>query len=232
MATRKHHTIKIFLVDDHEVVRVGLRAVLDRASGLSVVGEAATRKDAVAGVKRLHPNVVLMDIRLTNSDGSNGIEAAREILSRCPETRLLFLTSYHDEATVHAAVLAGAHGYVLKDIAAESLIDAIRIVASGRSLLDPLVTRRTLDWLRTAAAAGGRAKPQPLSPQEERILPLVAEGKTNKEIAVALNLSDKTVKNYLANMFAKLRITRRSQAAAIYARRRLSRPDGVARTDI
>ncbi len=215
MATGKPHTIKIFLVDDHEVVRVGLRAVLDRASGLSVIGEAATADEAVAGVRRTRPDVVLMDIRLPES---NGIEAAREILSCCPDSRVLFLTSYGDEETVQAAVLAGAHGYVLKDIAAESLIDAIRTVASGRSLLDPRVTRRTLDWLRTAAEAGGRAKPQALSPQEERILPLVAEGKTNKEIAVALNLSDKTVKNYLANMFAKLQITRRAQAAAIYVR--------------
>lgn len=216
---RRNNTIKVFLVDDHEVVRVGLRAVLDRAPGLSVVGEAATQENAVAGVKRLHPNVVLMDIRLANSDGSSGIEAAREILSCCPGSRVLFLTSYGDEETVHAAVVTGAHGYVLKDIAAESLIGAIRTVASGRSLLDPRVTRRTLDWLRAAAEAGGRAKPQPLSPQEERILPLVAEGKTNKEIAIALNLSDKTIKNYLANIFAKLQITRRSQAAAIYARR-------------
>jgi DNA-binding NarL/FixJ family response regulator len=219
MTTAKNNTIKIFLVDDHEVVRVGLRAVLDRVSGMSVVGEAATQEDAVAGAKRLRPQVVLMDIRLANSDGSSGIEAAREILSCCPGSRVLFLTSYGDEETVQAAVLAGAHGYVLKDIAAESLIAAIRTVASGRSLLDPRVTRRTLDWLRTAAETGGRAKSQPLSPQEERLLPLVAEGKTNKEIAVALNLSDKTVKNYLANMFAKLQITRRAQAAAIFARR-------------
>ncbi len=218
MARRNHHTITIFLVDDHEVVRVGLRAVLDRAPGLSVVGEAATPEDAITGVGRTRPHVVLMDIRLADSDGSSGIEAAREILSRYPETRLLFLTSYHDTATVRAAILAGAHGYVLKDIAASLLIDAIRTVASGRSLLDPQITDRTLDWLRTTAETSDLAKPQALSPQEKRILPLVAEGKTNKEIAVALNLSDKTVKNYLANMFAKLKISRRSQAAAFYAR--------------
>lgn len=218
MATGKHHSIKVFLVDDHEVVRVGLRAVLDRAAGLSVVGEAATQEDAVAGAKRLRPQVVLMDIRLA-SDGSGGIEAAREILACCPGSRILFLTSYGDEETVQAAVLAGADGYVLKDIAAESLIATIRTVAAGRSLLDPRVTRGTLDWLRTAAEAGGQEQLQPLSPQEKRILPLVAEGKTNKEIAVVLNLSDKTVKNYLANMFSKLQITRRTQAAAIFARR-------------
>ena len=217
MTIGKNQTVTIFLVDDHEVVRVGLRAVLDQAPGLSVVGEAATQEDAVTGVKRLHPNIVLMDIRLANHDNCSGIEAAREILSCCPGSHVLFLTSYADDETVLAAILSGAQGYVLKDIGLEDLVRAIRTVADGKSLLDPRVTNRTIDWLRTTAEAGGREKPQPLSSQEKRILPLVAEGKTNKEIAVALNLSDKTVKNYLANMFTKLNITRRSQAAALYA---------------
>jgi DNA-binding NarL/FixJ family response regulator len=218
MTIGKTQTTTIFLVDDHAIVRAGLWAVLDQTPGLSVVGEAATPEDAVTGVKRLHPNIVLMDIHLANHDNCSGIEAAREILSCCPGSHVLFLTSYMDDETVMAAILSGAHGYVLKDIALEDLVRAIRTVAAGESLLDPQVTTRTMDWLRTTAGAGGQDAPQPLSPQEKRILPLVADGKTNKEIAVVLNLSDKTVKNYLANIFTKLNITRRSQAAALYAR--------------
>lgn len=217
MTIGKKQTTTIFLVDDHALVRVGLRTLLDQAPGLSVVGEAATQEDAVTGVKRLHPNIVLMDIRLAKHDNCSGIEAAREILSCCPGSHVLFLTSYVDDETVLAAVLSGAYGYVLKDIAMEDLVRAIRTVADGKSMLDPRVTTRTMAWLRTTAEVGGQDVSQPLSSQEKRILPLVAEGKTNKEIAVVLNLSDKTVKNYLANMFTKLNITRRSQAAALYA---------------
>lgn len=214
MVVSENQTIRVFLVDDHEVVRIGLRAVLHQTPGIRIVGEASTLEDTVAAVEGLRPDVVLMDIRLASHD-SGGIEAARAVLAACPGSKVLFLTSYADDRTVLAALMSGAQGYILKDIASDQLEETIKAVAAGSSILDPRLTRRTLDWLRSANQAD--KKSQLLSPQEERILPLLAEGKTNKEIAATLNLSDKTVKNYLANIFAKLDITSRSQAAAFYA---------------
>jgi two-component system, NarL family, response regulator DevR len=158
----------------------------------------------------------LMDVRLP--DGS-GVEACREILSEQPTARVIFLTSYTDDDSVLAAVLAGAYGYVLKEIDSAALIRAIRTVSTGRSILDPAVTKRALEWIKTVPAAEGPARPSSLSPQEERVLALVADGLTNKEIASTLKLSDKTVKNYLANMFQKLHISRRAQAAAFFVKR-------------
>lgn len=154
-----------------------------------------------------------MDVRLP--DGS-GIDACREIISALPDTRILFLTSYADDDSILAAVLAGARGYLLKEVETRSLVDAICNVAAGKSVLDPAVTDRALAWVKSQTQ---RPKTIALSPQEERVLSLVAEGKTNKEIAVALGLSDKTVKNYLSNVFDKLQVTRRSQAVAFYLRR-------------
>jgi DNA-binding NarL/FixJ family response regulator len=216
MLTTKTHVIRILLVDDHEVIRVGLRTVLGQTQGIAVVGEAGTMAEAVQQAQRVKPDVILMDVRLP--DGS-GIDACREILGALPGTRVIFLTSYADDDSVLAAVLAGAHGYVLKEIDSPALLEAIRSVAKGQSILDAHVTERALRWLRGLHDLPATAGTDQLSSQEERVVALVAEGKTNKEIAVALGLSDKTVKNYLANVFQKLRITRRSQAAAFFVKR-------------
>ncbi|MEW6247258.1 MAG: response regulator transcription factor [Nitrospirota bacterium] len=208
--------IRLMLVDDHEVVRIGLRTVLSRHRGISVVGEAMAMTEAVREALRLKPDVILMDARL--QDGS-GVEACREILSACPSTRIVFLTSYADDDSVLAAILAGAQGYLLKEIDSAALIRAIRNIAQGRSILDPSMAQRALAWIKGLGTADTTAKGDPLSAQEERVLALVAQGKTNKEIAAALGLSDKTVKNYLANVFQKLRVTRRAQAAAFFVKR-------------
>lgn len=216
----RERLITILLVDDHEVVRIGLRALLDAVPGFRVLGEAATKREAVTGAVRLKPTVALLDIRLP--DGS-GIDAAREILSACPTTNVAFLTSYADDDSVLAAVLSGAQGYILKDIGSENLVKGVRTVASGKPLLDPRLTNQTRAWVKSHSGADQVASTPSLSPQEQRLLPLIAEGHTNKEIAEVMRLSEKTVKNYLANLFSKLHISRRSQAAAFYARR--SAPD-------
>lgn len=216
MASGKSLPIRLLLVDDHEVVRVGLRTVLHNNQGIIIVGEAGSKAQAAKEAKRLHPDVILMDIRLP--DGS-GVEACREILADHPNSRVIFLTSYTDDDSVLAAVLAGASGYVLKEIDSAALIRAIRTVATGRSILDPTVTQRALEWIKAVPTADGPVRISSLSPQEEKVLALVADGLTNKEIATSLKLSDKTVKNYLANMFQKLHISRRAQAAAIFAKR-------------
>lgn len=216
MLTTKTQGIRVLLVDDHEVIRVGLRTVLGQTQDVTVVGEAGTMAEAILQTQRLKPDVILMDVRLP--DGS-GIDACREILGLLPETRIIFLTSYADDDSVLAAVLAGAHGYVLKEIDSPALLEAIHSVAKGQSILDSSVTERALRWLRGLHDLPATAGTDQLSSQEERVVALVAEGKTNKEIAVALGLSDKTVKNYLANVFQKLRITRRAQAAAFFVKR-------------
>jgi len=196
--------LRLLLVDDHEVVRAGLRALLAGIEGIEVVGEAGSVAEAVREAARLAPEVILMDLRL--SDGS-GLDACREILSSAPHTRIVFLTSYSDEQAVMSTVLAGAAGYVLKDIGHRALVDAIRDAAAGRSILDPRLTEPVVKRVRTAEALSG---------QEQRVLALVVEGRTNKEIAIALGLSDKTVKNYLSNAFQKLGISRRAQAAVLF----------------
>jgi DNA-binding NarL/FixJ family response regulator len=209
--------IRLLLVDDHQVVRVGLRTVLHNPhQGITVVGEAGSRADAVQAAKRLKPDIVLMDVRLP--DGS-GVEACREILARHPTTRVIFLTSFADDEFALAAVLAGAQGYVLKTIDSDLLIRSIQAVSKGQSLLTPALTQRALDRVKTGPAQAGPVRTQSLAPQEERVLALVAEGLTNKEIGAALQLSDKTVKNYLSNMFQKLHITRRAQAATFFVKR-------------
>jgi DNA-binding NarL/FixJ family response regulator len=208
--------IRLLLVDDHEVVRVGLRTVLHNNQGITVVGEAGSKAAAVRAVKRLKPDIVLMDVRLP--DGS-GVEASRDILAEHPTTRIIFLTSYADDDSVLAAVLAGAHGYVLKNIDSDLLIQSIRAVSNGQSILNPALTQRALNWIKAGPAQAVPVRAQSLSPQEERVLALVAEGLTNKEIATKMQLSDKTVKNYLANMFQKLHISRRAQAATFFVKR-------------
>ncbi len=213
-AKTKASPIRLLIVDDHEVVRIGLGAVLNLTPGMKVVGQARNKADAITQCRRTKADVVLLDIRLP--DGS-GIDAARDILSAYPETRVLFLTSFADEHTVLEAILSGAQGYLLKDIASAALVRAIKTVASGQALMDPRLTTHTLSWLKSLSAESGPSKRSLLSPQEQRILPLVAEGLTNKEIALRLDLSEKTVKNYLANIYSKLHIGRRSQVAAMYA---------------
>jgi DNA-binding NarL/FixJ family response regulator len=204
-------SIRLLLVDDHEVVRVGLKKVLEADPQIVVAGEAATAEEAVAHAQADRPDVVLMDIRLPDGDG---IQACRDILAACPDIRVLFLTAFADDETMLAAVLAGAHGFCVKRMDIESLVQSIKRVAAGESVLDRVATQRMLDWVR-----GGGVPPagqQALSPQEQRIVALVAEGKTNKEIAQELQLSPNTVKNYLSNAFQKLQITRRAQAVALF----------------
>jgi DNA-binding NarL/FixJ family response regulator len=197
--------ISVLLVDDHEVVRAGLQTLLGGVDELRIVGEASTVAEAVSEAARLRPQVVLMDLRLP--DGS-GVDACRDILSDAPQTRILFLTSHSDEQAVMSTVLAGAAGYVLKDIGHQALVRAILDAAAGRSVLEPRVTQPVISHL---------ARAESLSVQERRVLALVVEGKTNKEVGAALGLSEKTVKNYLSNAFQKLGVSRRSQAAALFA---------------
>ena len=202
-------TITLLLVDDHEVVRAGMRALLAGIEGMEIVGEAGSVAEAVREAARLMPEVILMDLRLP--DGT-GVDACREILSSAPRTRILFVTSYSDEQAVMSTVLAGAAGYVLKDIDHRTLVAAIRDAAAGRPILDPRITDPVVSRV---------PKTDALSTQEQRVLALVVEGKTNKEIAATLGLSDKTVKNYLSNAFQKLGVSRRAQAAAMFGTGRI-----------
>lgn len=213
MPTPHADSIRILIVDDHQVVRSGLKALLGHHAGLQVIGEAGSVREAVERTITLRPDLVLMDVRLP--DG-RGYEACREIRQVVPDTRVLFLTSFADEELVIESLDAGADGYLLKEIDEAALVRGIREVAEGRSILDPAVTRQVLARSRPGGAASGRERFDTLSPQERRVLALVAEGKTNKEIAMALSLSDKTVKNYLSNLLDKLQLSRRSQAAAFY----------------
>ena len=202
----------IVLIDDHEMVRRGLRALLQLEPDMTIVGEAGTVADGVAAVERLTPQMVLLDVKLPDASVT---DACRRLLAVAPKLRILVLTSYAEDATVMAAVQNGAHGYVLKDVGMDDLIRAIRTVASGQGYLDPRVTQQALHWIRTSSHLGTASQGTTrLSPQERLILPLLAEGKTNKEIALQLRLSDKTVKNYLANIFDKLHVKRRTEAVA------------------
>ena len=213
--------IRLMLVDDHEVVRLGLRALFSQTGRVEVVAEAGTVADAIERAAKHRPDLVLMDLRLP--DGT-GLDACRDILSANPGTRVLFVTSHSDEEAVTSTILAGAAGYLLKEIGSKALINAIETVYGGESILDPKVTRAVLNRMSLLATGvvARRANDEKLSPQERRILGLVVEGKTNKEIAKALALSDKTVKNYLSNAFQKLNVRRRSQAAALFERDKMA----------
>jgi len=213
---------RILLVDDHDVVREGLRALLSRREGFDVVSQAGTVAESISEAKRVKPDVIVMDVRLP--DGS-GIEACREIREAMPETKVIILTSYADDEAVFASILAGASGYVLKQTRGSALADAIAAVARGESLLDPAVTQRVMERVR----AGKSKADDPLdvlNAQERKILELIAEGKTNKEIAGEVFLSDKTVKNYVSNILTKLNLRRRSEAAAFIARREAPKGGG------
>ncbi|WP_308294757.1 response regulator transcription factor [Streptomyces sp. JJ66] len=206
--------IRVFLLDDHEVVRRGVHELLATEPDIDVVGEAGTAAQALARVPAVRPDVAVLDVRLP--DGS-GVEVCREIRSRYEGVRCLMLTSYADDEALFEAVMAGASGYVLKAIRGTDLVGAVRDVAAGRSLLDPLATQRVLDRLRTAPATGPLAG---LTEQERRILDLIGEGLTNRAIGTRLHLAEKTVKNYVSGLLAKLGMERRAQAAAYVARLR------------
>jgi DNA-binding NarL/FixJ family response regulator len=213
-----HEQVRLLLIDDHEVLRLGLRTLFDTAGGFLVVGEAGTVAEGIAQARAQRPDVAIVDLRLP--DGS-GVEACREIRSERPETRVVVLTSYSDEDAVISSIVSGAAGYLLKQTPPRQLVEAVRSVALGGSLLDPAITGVVLERLKRAGAspedplvAAG------LSQQERNILPLIAEGKTNREIADVLVLSERTIKTYVSNILQKLQLSRRSEAAAFSARQR------------
>lgn len=201
------------LVDDHEVVRDGIRAMLASEDDIHVTAEAGTFREAIDEADRARPDVVVMDVRL--ADGS-GIEATREIRAKHPATRVLMLTSFADDEALFASIMAGASGYVLKQVRSGELVRAIRAV--GDSLLDPAVTTAVLDRLRKGKHLLRDERLARLSPQEERVLTLIADGRTNKEVGDELKLAEKTVKNYVSSILSKLEVARRAEAAAYLAR--------------
>ena len=207
---------RVMLVDDHEVVREGLRTLLARNKGMIVAGEASTMAEAIETAARAKPDVIIMDVRLP--DGS-GVEACRTIREARPETKVIMLTSYADDEALFASIVAGAAGYLLKQTRGQAVIDAITAVAQGRSLLDPDVTGKVLERVRR-----GREDEDPafasLTEQERKVLEQLAEGKTNREIGEILFLSEKTVKNYVSRILDKLGLSRRAEAAAYMAKRR------------
>ncbi|MBI2855495.1 MAG: response regulator transcription factor [Chloroflexi bacterium] len=210
--------LRILIVDDHDIVRRGLVSVLSRNEHFLVVGEAGTAAEAVQKTQELSPDVVVLDVRLPDA---SGVEACREIRDHNPNVKVLMLTSYSDEEAVIGSIMAGASGYLLKEIRSQELLNAIERVGAGQSLLDPGVTARVLEQVRGPRAEDARWAQ--LLPQERQIVELIADGKTNKEIAEDVHLSDKTVKNYVSSILGKLEMARRSQAAAFVAERRAKR---------
>jgi DNA-binding NarL/FixJ family response regulator len=213
MNTVETKPIRLLIVDDHEVTRLGLRTLLQSCPQFEIAGETGSVSETLAAAVRLQPDLVLLDVRL--SDGS-GLEVCRRLQSLEFETKVLVLTSFADDNVVFDAITAGADGYLLKEIHGARLIQAIQDVVAGRSILDPAVTRRVMSRVRSPDSLAANNKLDLLSTQERKVVALVAEGKTNKEIGRELGLSDKTVKNYLSNAMEKLNLTRRSQAAAFF----------------
>lgn len=211
--------IRILIADDHEVVRIGLAALLDRQHGFRVVGEAASGDEAVRLARALRPDVVVMDIRMP---GGSGTDACRSITAELPDTPVVMLTSYADEEALFEAISAGASGYVLKRIGSDELVTAVRTVAEGRSMLDPAVTAAVLERLRSAAHAEESGAFTELTEQERRVLAHLANGSSNREIAEAMELAEKTVRNYVSSILGKLGLASRAQAAAFAIRNRLS----------
>jgi DNA-binding NarL/FixJ family response regulator len=211
-------TVSVFLLDDHEVVRQGVRALLESTGQIAVVGEAGLAEEALARVRAVRPRVAILDVRLP--DG-NGVEVCREIRSELPDVYCLMLTSYSDDEALFEAIMAGASGYVLKQIRGNELVQAVLRVAEGESLLDPAVTGRVLRRLREPSEEDERLAR--LTEQERRILDLIAEGCTNRQIGQRLHLAEKTVKNYVSNMLTKLGMERRTEAAVFAARLEFSR---------
>ncbi len=204
---------RVFLLDDHEIVRRGLRELLEAEDDLHIVGEAGTAADALARIPPTRPDVAVLDVRLP--DG-NGVEVCREVRSRHPEIRCLMLTSFSDDEALFQAIMAGAAGYLLKQVRGTDLVTAIRNVAAGQSLLDPAITAQVLERLRKGNEEDERLAH--LTPQERNILELIAEGLTNRQIAERVHLAEKTVKNYVSNLLAKLGMERRTEAAVYAAR--------------
>jgi DNA-binding NarL/FixJ family response regulator len=209
--------IRVFLVDDQEVVRAGTRVFVDAAEGLTVVGEAASVAEALDRLPAARPDVAVLDVRLPDGDG---VELCREIRSAWPEVACIMLTTFDDDQALFSSIMAGASGYVLKGIRGRALAEAIRQVGSGGSLLDPASTRLVLERLRSGPAQDDRL--QSLSKQERRVLELIAEGRTNRQIAEAMFLSEKTIKNYVSSVMSKLGVERRTEAA-VYATRAADR---------
>lgn len=210
--------MRILLVDDHEVVRIGVRALIERQPGMEVVGEAGTVAEAVSRAEQLAPDVVVLDIRLP---GGNGLEACKQIKALRPETRIIVLTSYPDDQILFDAIANGADGYVLKQIGSADLIQALQRVGRGESLLDPSVTEKVFAKMRQARQQERAHAFADLNAQELQILARVAEGETNREIGAALQLSEKTVRNYISIILGKLGFSSRAQAAAYAARHRI-----------
>jgi two-component system response regulator DevR len=207
------NTVRVFLLDDHEVVRRGLREMLEADGRLEVVGEAGTAEQALSRIPPTNPHVAVLDVRLPDGDG---IEVCREVRSRHPEVQCVMLTSFTDDEALFQAMLAGAVGYIPKQLKGAAIVDAVRRVAEGQSLLDPAVAARARDRLREQHNEDERLAR--LSAQERTILELIADGLTNRQIAERLNLAEKTVKNYVSNLLAKMGMERRTQAA-VYATR-------------
>ncbi len=211
--------ITVFLVDDHEVVRRGVHEMLSMEPDIEVVGEAGTAAEATARIPMTRPDVAVLDVRLP--DGS-GVEVCREVRSRDESIKCLMLTSYADDEALFDAIMAGASGYVLKAIRSSELLAAVRDVAAGKSLLDPVATQRVLERLRGGGDEGDERLAR-LTDQERRILALIGDGLTNRAIGEELSLAEKTIKNYVSSLLAKLGMERRSQAAAFVARRNAER---------
>jgi two-component system response regulator DevR len=203
--------VKIMVVDDHEVVRLGLRGLLERQPGWQVIAEAATADEAISRALEHKPDVVVMDIRLA---GSSGIDACQQIINQAPETKVVMLTSYAEDDLLFDAIAAGAAGYVLKQIGSDELVRAIETVGRGEALIDPSLTRRVLAKVREAARKEAFAAFGDLTEQELRVLALISEGKTNREIAETLYLGEGTVRNYVSNILGKLGVSNRAEAAA------------------
>ncbi len=205
--------MRVFLLDDHEIVRRGVKDLLDAEADLEVVGEAGTADEALARIPPTRPDVAVLDVRLPDGDG---VQVCREIRSRHPEVQCLMLTSFADDEALIQAIMSGASGYVLKQIKGADIVEAVRVVSKGQSLLDPSVTARVLERLRKGSEDDELLAR--LSPQERNILRLIADGLTNRQIAERVHLAEKTVKNYVSNMLAKLGMERRTQAAVYAAR--------------
>jgi DNA-binding NarL/FixJ family response regulator len=212
--------VTVFLLDDHEVVRRGVRDLLEAAGGITVVGEAGGAQEAVDRIHALDPDVAVLDVRLEGSE-VDGVAVCREVRTRNPRTACLMLTSFADDDALFQAIMAGAAGYILKQIKGSELVDAVRTVAAGRSLLDPMVTARVLERLRMGPQQDERLAA--LTEQERRVLELIADGLTNRAIGEHLHLAEKTVKNYVTNVLAKMGMARRTEAA-VYAARHLEGP--------
>jgi two-component system response regulator DevR len=205
--------IRVFLVDDHELVRRGIAALLSAEIDMEIVGEASTAAQARGRIRATRPDIAVLDVRLP--DGS-GIDVCRDVRSENPGTRCLILTGYDDDEAIYAAVLAGAAGYVIKDVQGSRLVDSVRRVAGGATLLDPALNRRVVERI------SSDSRLESLSAREREILPLIAEGLTNREIGIRLSLAEKTVKNYISGLLSKLGLQRRTQAAVLHLESRAS----------